>query len=102
MVNLRVVKMAATVAVVGVTMSACVVVPRPYASYPSDPSYPSAGGYGDAPQPPAPRYEVVPLAPFLGAIWIAGFWNWHAGRHIWVPGRWSHPHHRHHHHGRYR
>ena len=91
MLELRLVKLLGTTALFGLTMSACVVVPRPYASYPS------AGGY-DAPPPPAPQYEVVPVAPFLGAIWIAGYWNWHAGRHVWVPGRWA-PRHHHHHHG---
>jgi hypothetical protein len=87
--NLRLLEKLATAAVLGLTMSACVVVPTPYNSYPS------AGGYGDTPAP-APRYEVVPVAPFLGAIWVAGYWNWYGGRHIWMPGRWSHPHYHHH------
>lgn len=86
MVSLRLVKALTTAAVLGSTMSACVVVPRPYSDYPS------SGVYADAP-PPAPRYDVVPVAPFIGAIWIAGYWNWYGGRRVWVPGRWAHPHH---------
>lgn len=89
-VKLRMVKTLATTAVLGLTMSACVVVPRPYSDYPS------SGVYADAPAP-APRYEVVPVAPFLGAIWIAGSWTRYGGRHVWTPGRWAHPHHHHHH-----
>jgi WXXGXW repeat (2 copies) len=87
-VNLRLVKALTTAAVLGLTMSACVVVPRPYSDYPS------SGVYADAP-PPAPRYDVVPVAPFVGAIWIGGYWNWYGGRRVWVPGRWVPPHHHH-------
>lgn len=79
-----------TAASLGLILSACVVVPTPHSSYPS------SGVYADAPSP-APRYEVVPVAPFLGAIWIGGYWNRHGGRHMWVPGRWAHPHHDRHH-----
>ncbi len=95
---------------VAVLLSACVVVPtgRGYGNggygdgrhadgrYP-DGSYPSAGGgvYADTP-PPQAQYEVVPALPYLGAVWIAGFWNWHGGRHAWVPGRWTRPQHGHH------
>ncbi len=70
-------------------LSACVVVPARHV----DAGYPSAGGvYAEVP-PPAPQYEVVPVAPFLGAVWVAGYWGWHGGRHHWVAGRWSRPHH---------
>lgn len=80
--------------VAALLLSACVVVPARHAGYPAaDGGYPTAGGvYADAP-PPAPRYEVVPAIPFVGAVWIAGYWGWHAGRHHWVPGRWVRPHH---------
>ncbi|MCI4441194.1 hypothetical protein [Tibeticola sp.] len=40
--------------------------------------------------PPPPRYEWVPPPPFVGAIWIAGFWEWRNGW-VWVPGRWVRP-----------
>jgi len=41
--------------------------------------------------PPQPQYEVVGVAPFVGALWIAGFWNWVGGRHVWVGGHWEAP-----------
>jgi hypothetical protein len=41
--------------------------------------------------PPPPRYEVVGLAPFVGAIWLAGFWAWTSGRWVWRPGYWGRP-----------
>jgi hypothetical protein len=53
------------------------------------------GGGGDvvyAP-PPAPRYEVIGVAPYPGWFWIGGYWTWRAGRHAWVDGRWSAPRH---------
>ena len=39
--------------------------------------------------PPAPRVEVVGVAPTPGYVWIGGYWNWVGGRHEWVPGRWA-------------
>ena len=39
--------------------------------------------------PPAPRVEVVGVAPSPGYVWIGGYWNWVGGRHEWVPGRWA-------------
>ena len=74
------------------TLTGCVVAPLagpyrqtqlPYESGPPGP-YVDAG-------PPAAQYEVIPLAPALGHIWISGFWNWHLGRHAWVGGRWAMP-----------
>jgi len=41
--------------------------------------------------PPAPIVEVIPVAPFAGAIWIGGYWNWAGSRHVWVPGRYVAP-----------
>ena len=38
--------------------------------------------------PPAPRVEVVGVAPYPGYVWIGGYWGWVGGRHEWVPGRW--------------
>jgi len=83
--------------------SGCVVAPPPY--YTSDspyaagsPAYPATTtGYVDAPvyaptaPPPAPYVEVQPAVPFVGAIWINGFWNWSGGRYSWVPGRYERP-----------
>jgi hypothetical protein len=43
--------------------------------------------------PPAPIVETPPPAPYAGATWTAGYWDWHAPqrRYIWVGGRWSQP-----------
>ena len=41
--------------------------------------------------PPAPLVEARPVAPFAGAIWIPGYWQWNGYRHVWVAGRWSAP-----------
>ncbi len=37
--------------------------------------------------PPAPRYEVVPVAR-PGYVWAPGFWFWEGRRHVWHPGHW--------------
>ena len=92
-------------------LSACVISPYPraggYAAYPSNGGgyapYPAEGAYsgnpgsypGSAPiavvdmPPPPPQVEVIPAIPFAGAIWLSGYWGWHAGRHVWVGGNWS-------------
>jgi hypothetical protein len=41
--------------------------------------------------PPAPIEEIRPAPPFMGALWIPGYWHWQGIRHIWVGGRWSAP-----------
>lgn len=60
---------------------------------------PAHRGYGyvsapvvvvDAPPPP-PQYEVVPVMPYAGAVWINGYWGWSGGRHVWVPGYYDRP-----------
>src|SRR5262245_5579892 len=47
--------------------------------------------YYEAPPPPAPRYEVRPPAPFFGAIWVDGWWDWRGHRWVWIGGRWQSP-----------
>ncbi len=37
--------------------------------------------------PPAPRYEVVPVAR-PGYVWVRGHWQWSNGRYYWMRGRW--------------
>lgn len=97
---------AATVLLCVASLSACVVAP-----YRSHPDY-GGRGYGQPvppmgpPQsggpyesaiivvdiaPPSPYVEVVPVLPFLGAVWIGGYWGWYGGRHQWVPGRYERP-----------
>lgn len=39
--------------------------------------------------PPAPREEVIGVAPVQGYVWIAGYWSWVGGRHEWVNGHWA-------------
>jgi hypothetical protein len=38
--------------------------------------------------PPAPRYEVVP-AHREGYVWAPGYWDYRAGRYVWVRGHWE-------------
>ena len=77
--------------------SGCVVAPYPpyrggYAApaqYPAQP-YGEPIAVADLP-PPSPYQEVMPAMPFIGAIWLSGYWGWHGNRHEWVGGRWEHP-----------
>jgi len=39
--------------------------------------------------PPRNLVERRPKAPFRGAVWIAGYWNWDGSHHDWVAGHWS-------------
>ncbi|HET7527179.1 MAG TPA: hypothetical protein VFK10_14650 [Burkholderiaceae bacterium] len=81
------------------TLSACVVAPYDYYGYGYNGYGYYPGYYGSAGEtlavtdvpPPAPYYEVQPVAPFVGAVWIGGYWNWYGGRHVWAPGYWAHP-----------
>ena len=43
--------------------------------------------------PPAPIDEQPPPEPYVGAVWMAGYWDWRADvdRHVWVAGHWSTP-----------
>jgi hypothetical protein len=76
-----------SVTVLTLSLSACVVAP--YA-----PAGSMAGGDTIADSdlaPPAPYVEVVPVAPYVGAIWLGGYWGWNAGRHVWIGGHWVRP-----------
>jgi len=45
--------------------------------------------YADPGPPPPARDEVVPVGPFVGAVWVGGHWFWGRGRRwVWVPGYW--------------
>jgi len=37
---------------------------------------------------PAPRREIVARRPGPNHVWIAGHWNWSAGRYVRVAGHW--------------
>jgi hypothetical protein len=41
--------------------------------------------------PPAPREEIVGVAPAPGYVWMGGYWGWVGDRHEWVPGHWAPP-----------
>ena len=82
------------------TLPACVVAPYGYYGYNGYGYYGyPASYYGTAGEtiattdvpPPAPYYEVQPVAPFVGAVWIGGYWNWYGGHYAWAPGYWAHP-----------
>jgi hypothetical protein len=38
--------------------------------------------------PPAPRVEVMTVAPSPAHFWVAGHWGWNGHSHVWVGGRW--------------
>jgi len=82
---------ATLVALSALALSGCVVAPYPYqgAGY-ADPAYGQPIAVANVP-PPAPYAEVVPVMPFVGAVWVSGYWGWHGGRHNWVSGRWAQP-----------
>ncbi len=76
-------------AAAGGLLSGCIVVPAHHAH----------GGAYAAPAPavvvvdapPPPYAEMVPVAPYPGAVWIGGYWGWSGGRHTWVPGYYERP-----------
>ena len=37
--------------------------------------------------PPAPRYEIVPVAR-AGYVWAPGYWDYRYNRYNWVSGHW--------------
>jgi hypothetical protein len=38
--------------------------------------------------PPDPKTEVKTPCPGPGNIWVAGYWDYIGGRHVWRDGRW--------------
>jgi hypothetical protein len=61
-----------------------------YPAYPPAyaPAYPEGAVVVATPPPPLP-VEAVGVPPFVGAIWIGGFWRWNGGAWGWVPGHWA-------------
>lgn len=45
--------------------------------------------------PPAPRHEVIPVAPGPNYVWVAGFHRYDGHAYVWVPGHYVVPPHRH-------
>ena len=42
--------------------------------------------YTSPPPPPPPQVEVIPAPPYVGAVWVHGYWHWHARGYIWIHG----------------
>src|SRR5438445_9594610 len=57
------------------------------------PGYARATPIEVAVAPPAPIDEQPPPEPYVGSVWMAGYWDWRAdvGRHVWVAGHWARP-----------
>ena len=99
-------KTMAVIALATAALSGCIIAPprhvvvqsapqpQPQVLYNSYPVYEQqpAGAvvYNNAPPPPA-QVEVIPAAPFYGAVFINGYWGWNSGRHQWVPGHYTRP-----------
>ncbi len=43
--------------------------------------------------PPPPQQVVVaqPAAPYAGAVWVAGHWEWNGAQHVWIQGHYIQP-----------
>ncbi|MEM9193216.1 MAG: hypothetical protein AAGF12_28840 [Myxococcota bacterium] len=43
--------------------------------------------------PPQPRVVVnrPPPAPYQGAVWVQGHWNWNGAQYVWVNGHYIQP-----------
>jgi hypothetical protein len=64
------------------------VAPPPPVTY-EQPAYTPVEAYVVDVPPPPPVVEVRPAAPWHGAVWVAGYWNWHHRRHHWTRGYWA-------------
>lgn len=49
------------------------------------------GGYYAPMAPPAPRYEVMGIAPGPGYVWTNGYWAYRGRGYDWVAGSWRRP-----------
>jgi hypothetical protein len=41
--------------------------------------------------PPPPRSVYVQPAPYPGAVWVEGHWEWNGVQYVWVDGFWTEP-----------
>jgi hypothetical protein len=39
--------------------------------------------------PPAPRQEVIGVAPSTAHVWVNGYWGYRHGKYVWVTGHWE-------------
>jgi WXXGXW repeat (2 copies) len=51
---------------------------------------PKVAYYAPVPPPPA-RVEARGLPPAPNQVWIAGYWAYENGRHMWRDGHWEKP-----------
>jgi hypothetical protein len=51
----------------------------------------AADGQLIAQAPPSPLMEEIPPAPYDGAVWCDGYWNWTGVTYVWVGGRYLAP-----------
>jgi hypothetical protein len=70
---------------VGVLLVGC------YEGYAVQPAYTVSAAVSVAPPPPVD--EALPPAPYPGAAWLAGSWEWRPleQRYVWAGGRWGRP-----------
>ena len=42
------------------------------------------------PLPPPPKEEIITVAPYPGAVWVRGHWQWRrrVREYVWIPGHW--------------
>ena len=76
-------------AVTAVLTSGCVIRAR---AHPVGVYYTTGSEvYVSQPMPP-PRVEVVSgVAPYSGAVWVNGHWQWSGANWVWVSGQWDRP-----------
>ena len=53
-----------------------------------------AGSFYVSERPVAPVY-TRPVAPYAGAVWVPGEWEWRGGRYVYVNGYWARPRNKH-------
>ena len=81
--------MKATIAMGVLGMTGCVVHTRPRATVVATAP---ASGVVVYQAPPARRVVVNrPAAPYQGAIWVEGHWQWNGAQYVWVQGRYVRP-----------
>ncbi|ARU05015.1 hypothetical protein CCO03_10245 [Comamonas serinivorans] len=87
-------------ALAGLALTGCVVAPVGEPYYDSGSTYYGGGSYYDngyadgfynGTYYPAIPHEVVPVAPYAGALWVSGYWDLDRGHRRWIPGRYERP-----------
>jgi len=76
-------------ALLGASLSGCVITPVPVRA---TVVAPGVGVEVVAPTAPPPlQFEAVRVPPSPGYFWIGGAWFWEGGRYAWRPGHWEAP-----------